>query len=247
MKLSQTLNCMVFGFGSLALLASGAAADWLVTSDGSEIEIDGPHEVKGKLVIFTLPNGTLGSMPLSAVDLETSRALTEKAVAKEQPAEEPPRPKAVVVLTDADVGHPRLAVSNSLEEGGAPPGGSPSPALQVTRWQEDVDLSRNSVEINGVLRNPTDNPATSIELAVLLYDEEGGLLESSNARLEKDFLNPGTTTRFAAAFDETLSYDRVEFDIRSRGFMSRPPDDESSPEDFDEDEDEDEDESFDEQ
>lgn len=242
MKLRQTLCVVAFGFGSLAFMASGAAADWLVTSDGSKVEIEGPYEVKGKLVVFTLPGGTLGSMPASAVDLESSRALNEQASAKQKPVEEAPKAKAAMVLTDADVGHPNLAVSDSLDEG-EPPGADSVPvavALQVTGWQESVDLSRNSISINGTLRNPTENPATSIELGVELFDEEGELLERSTARLERGFLNPGNTTRFEAIFNDTLSYSSVEFDIRSRGFMSAPPADEPSPDDPDADLDEDE-------
>ena len=86
MKLRQTLAVVIFGCGSLAWLASGAAADWLVASDGSRIETKGPFKVEGKLVIFTLPNGTLGSLPLSEVDLEASRSLTAQAAAEDPPA-----------------------------------------------------------------------------------------------------------------------------------------------------------------
>lgn len=231
MKLRQTLIRVVFGCGSLALLASGAAADWLVASDGSRIETQGPFKVEGKLVIFTLPNGTLGSMPASKIDLEATRALAERAVAEARPAEEPARPKAVLVITDADVGHPNLTAVATAEEGETPPAETPSPALEVRGWREEVDLESTSVAINGTLANPTANPATSIAVDVLLFDEEGGLLERSQARLERGFLNPGATTRFTAIFNETLSYDRVEFDIRSRGFMSNPPADEPSSED----------------
>ncbi len=85
MKLRQTLAVVIFGCGSLAWLASGAAADWLVASDGSRIETTGPFKVEGKLVIFTLPNGTLGSLPLSEVDLEASRC-ADRASCRRRPA-----------------------------------------------------------------------------------------------------------------------------------------------------------------
>lgn len=237
MKLRQTLTIVVLGFGSLALLASGAAADWLVASDGSRLETKGPFKVEGKLVIFTMTNGTLGSMPVSEVDLDATQALADEAATAKEPAAEPTRPKAVLVITDADVGHPNLNISEPAPEGEPQEAGSAAasaaPVLEVMRWQESVDLARNSVTISGTLQNPTENPATSIELIVMLYGEDGGLLEQSGARLERGFLNPGASTRFDAAFDETLSYDRVEFDIRSRGFMSSPPEDEPLPEDED--------------
>jgi len=234
MKRNRTLMTLLFGFGSLVLLASGAGADWLVTSDGSKVEIEGPWNVEGKLVTFTLSNGTLGSMPLSAVDLEASRALAARVAEDEEPAEEPTRPKAVMVITDADVGHPVLPTAESTEEGEPSPVTSQAASLRVTGWREDVNLSRNSVEIRGSLQNPTANPATSLELDVLLYDDEGQLLETSPARLEQGFLNPGASLRFEALFEETLSFDSVDFDIRSRGFLSTPPVDEPPTEDDEE-------------
>jgi len=234
MKRNRTLMTLLFGFGSLVLLASGAGADWLVTSDGSKVEIEGPWNVEGKLVTFTLSNGTLGSMPLSAVDLEASRALAARVAEDEEPAEEPTRPKAVMVITDADVGHPVLPTAESTEEGEPSPVTSQAASLRVTGWREDVNLSRNSVEIRGSLQNPTANPATSLELDVLLYDDEGQLLETSPARLEQGFLNPGASLRFEALFEETLSFDSVDFEIRSRGFLSTPPVDEPPTEDDEE-------------
>lgn len=225
MKIRQNLIILAIGIGSLVFLASGADAEWLITNDGSKVEIKGPWKIEGKLVTFSLPNGTLGSLPASAVDLEASEALlAEEAAAEQKPVEEPARPKAVMVITDADVGHPNLARSPETEEGEAPAAANAQePALRVTGWREDVDLSRPAVQISGTLQNPTENPATSVAVDVLLLDEQGGLLERSAARLERSFLNPGASVRFDALFEETLSYDRVDFDIRSRGFMSNPP------------------------
>lgn len=229
MKLRQALVVLAIGCGSLALTASGADAEWLVTHDGSRVEIEGPWKVEGQTVVFTLPNDTLGSMPLSEVDLEASQALAQEIAAQAVEAEEQQRLSAVMVITDADVGHPDLGSSVPGEHGEGAEGSSTQdeePALRVTGWRENVDISRNAVEISGTLMNPTENPATSIDLAVLLYDDQGTLLERRTARLERPFLNPGATIRFDAAFEETLSYDRVGFDIRSRGFMANPPDDE---------------------
>lgn len=244
MQPRQTLLVAVFGLGSLVLMTSGATAEWLVTRDGSQVEINGPWKVTGKLVTFTLPNGTLGSMPLAEVDLEGSHALAAQAAAKnEEVPAEPARRKAVMVITDADVGHPRLPSAASSDEAATAPAASSSeaPELRVAGWRETVDPSRTTVGISGTLLNPTQNPATSIELEVQLYDNQGGLLESSTARLERWFLNPGATTRFDAYFNDTLSYDRVEFHIRSRGFMADPPEDEPADEDQDEGDDTDED------
>ncbi len=78
--------------------------------------------------------------------------------------------------------------------------------------------------IVGTLQNPTRNPATSISLDVLLYDEKGGLLEKRRARLEQPVLNPGASTSFEVAFQDTLSFSAVKFDVKSRGFRTREPD-----------------------
>lgn len=225
MKPSTLLRVSILGFGSLALLASGAAADWLVTQDGSEVEIAGPWTVEGKMVTFTLPNGTLGSMRLSAIDLDASQALTEEAAAAAKPAPvvSEPKRKAEFVLTDADVGHPKTDSSESAGEAADAAAPDPSQSLRIAGWRDNVDPSTTSVTVTGNLQNPTQNPATSIALNVMLYGEDGTVLETSPAELEQRFLNPGASMRFEARFSDTLSFDTVGFDIQSRGFMSRPP------------------------
>ncbi|HET9767963.1 MAG TPA: hypothetical protein VFS60_13995, partial [Thermoanaerobaculia bacterium] len=45
-----------------AAAAAPAAADWLVMRDGSRVETKGAWEVRGTLVVLTLPNGTLSSV-----------------------------------------------------------------------------------------------------------------------------------------------------------------------------------------
>jgi hypothetical protein len=228
MKQSRLLRMSILGFGSLAFTASGAVADWLVTQEGDKVEINGPWKVEGQLVTFTLPNGTLGSMRLSAVDLDASQALTEKAAAQPAPAQPKPRRRAEFVLTDADVSHPRIGDSaDAIADSEEAAGSEASPQLRVAGWREEVDLSTSSVTVTGNLQNPTQNPATSIALDVMLYGEDGTLLETSRADLERGFLNPGASVRFEARFTDTLSFDSVEFDIKSRGFLARPPDDET--------------------
>ena len=229
MKTSTLLCVSILGFGSLGLLARGAAADWLVTQDGSKVETKGPWQVQGKLVTFTLPNGTLGSMPVAALDLESSQVETEKAAAATEPAPSEPKPKAEFVITDADVGHPKTAISTDGQSD-EPAAAESNPGLRVVGWRDDVDLSTSSVTVTGNLQNPTQNPATSIILDVVLYGEDGALLETSRADLEQRFLNPGASIRFEARFSDTLSFGTVGFDIQSRGFMSNPPEEESSPE-----------------
>lgn len=94
-----------------ALVALGclpARADWLLTCDGKVIETRGAWEVRGKLVRFTTPTGTLSSIRVEELDLEASRTETERRKAPPAPAPAPPPTapkKPVLVLTDADVKH----------------------------------------------------------------------------------------------------------------------------------------------
>ncbi len=218
----------MLGLGSLALVASGAGAEWLVTADGSRVEIDGPWKVEGRRVTFTMPNGTLGSMPLAEVDLDASEALARQAQEAAERSEEPmAKPKAVMVITDADVRKAPSGEAGGDQSDTGARAESSNPGLRVGGWRESVDQSRNVVRITGDLQNPTENPATSIDLEVQLYDANGELLESSVAQLDRSFLNPGASVRFQADFEDTLSFDDIRFQIRSRGFLAKPPPDES--------------------
>jgi hypothetical protein len=90
------------------LMAAGARADWLVTKAGERIETEGSWQVKGRMVVFTPPNGALSSLRLSEVDLDASAAATEEAAATAAtpPADvEPATPgRSARVITNDDVG-----------------------------------------------------------------------------------------------------------------------------------------------
>ena len=61
---------------ALLAVAAGAAAsaDELVTRDGQVIQTQGPWEVRGKLLVFKLADGTLASLRLDEADLEARRS-----------------------------------------------------------------------------------------------------------------------------------------------------------------------------
>lgn len=65
----------VLAVTALLALGSSARADWLVTRDGHQIETRGAWEVRGAIVVFRLPDGTLSSLNLSQVDLAASAEL----------------------------------------------------------------------------------------------------------------------------------------------------------------------------
>jgi len=104
--------------------ATPAAADWLVMRDGSRVETKGPWEVRGAVVVFTLKNGTLGSVRAADADLDASQAATAEAARPAPvPAATPVPRKAVLTLTDADVAHvdnpPAVPTAAAADEGAA--------------------------------------------------------------------------------------------------------------------------------
>ncbi len=89
------------------LAASDAHADWLVTRAGERIETQGSWQVKGRMVVFTPPNGSLSSLRLSEVDLDASASATEEAAAaaaRPAPPEPAPAGRPARVITNDDVG-----------------------------------------------------------------------------------------------------------------------------------------------
>ena len=91
---------------TILLLAASwpAAADWLVTREGEQIQTRGPWRIEGQLVVFTLANGTLVSYPLVEVNLRASIAVPAADSRKSSTVTKNPRMPAFV-LTDNDVGH----------------------------------------------------------------------------------------------------------------------------------------------
>lgn len=215
----------------LLLLTTAAAvqAEWLVTRDGATLEVDGPWNVEGKMVTFTLPDGTFSSLRLEAVDLEASEALTAKRAAEGEgvpaPAATETR-KATFVLTDADVRRGVSPAGESEEladdiESPADDADEPAVAkLHITHWEERFEPGVTSVEIVGTVRNPGPNPATSIGIRVMLYNEAGVILGQSPAQLDRRVLRPGSSTNFRAVFPDVHSYAAVKFDVSSRGFRT---------------------------
>ena len=210
---------------------SAAIADWIVTRDGASFEIDGGWQTSGELVTFSLPNGTYSAMRISSVDLDASKALTsEKASASMTEKQPEAKRRATIVITDADVHNPPMQPLESLnpdeaqgEEAAKVESETTSAeALEITEWQEQVDVSSASLEIHGTVTNTGANPATTIAIRVVLYDDEGTLLTRSSARLDRPVLLPGESSRFVAKISDVLSFDSADFEIDSRGFVNHP-------------------------
>jgi len=221
--------CLILLTASLLSFGSAASADWLVTRDGAAVETRGAWEVRGEMVVFTSPSGVFSSLPLSEVNLAASEAHTQKmvnAAAGAAETEEPVKRQAVMILTDVDVRHvdvetPTGESEEESAEAAPAPRGDTGSSLAVTAWEEDYNVEENTVEVTGSLRNSGRNPATSINLSVLLYSDSGTLLGKKEARLAKAALSPGESTSFVASFTAGMTFSDAQFDIQSRGFQTR--------------------------
>ena len=226
--------CLAAACGVTLVGTAPSRADWLVTQDGSRLETKGPWNVKGKLVTFTLPNGTLGSLRLSEVDLARSSEATAAEVAaadaaKKAATEEiPAKPVAVLVLTDADVAHATEAVTSSTTadpEAAADkaPDTTTGAAVTVTAWDKSFSQTENGVTVTGTLRNKGATVAAALGVEVRLYDEEGKLVGSAPATLSTESLEPGAAARFRVTFPGVTSFMAAKFDVASTPISTEPP------------------------
>ena len=181
------------------------SADVLVTHDGARVETKGAWRVDGRQVIFTLPNGTLSAMRASEVDLDASRAATQRASAPvEPPPPPPPPPPPVLVLTNDDL--------PEVIEGGSGSGGPGTPTapgdrepVQVTSWKPlEID---DGIEIRGTLQNTAKSTmAASISLRLEVKDEDDEVIGTAVAFLRSDTLMPGSSTSFKATLTDVPDF-----------------------------------------
>jgi hypothetical protein len=216
---------------ALAGVAGPARADWLVTREGARIETRGAWNVKGKLVVFHTAAGKLSSLRVAEVDLDASRRVTEEAVAAEAQADaEPEKPaerrKPVRVITDKDVrqASPAPAPAPGYQPEAAAPGTTSGPVLLVEAWNQARDPEKDHVLINGMLQNTSGSTATDVKLKVLLFDETGTLIATSQAAIDKGALPPGERAAFKAEFPGYFSFATIQFEPKSRSLSTRPAD-----------------------
>jgi hypothetical protein len=227
----------VLGLALAALLtAVPVAADWLVTREGGRVETKGPWAVKGKLVVFKTADGKLSSLRLADVDLDASRRVTEEAVAAEaQAAAEPSKPaerkKSVRVITDKDVrpaAPPAAAATQPTAgetgEAAAAAGPTTGPGVVVGSWSQSKHPKDNSVVIDGTLQNASSATAADLKLKVLIFDESGSLMATSQAALAATALSPGQKIAFRAEFPGYFSFATIKFEAESRPLSTRQPD-----------------------
>lgn len=193
-----------------AAAAAPVSADWLVTSDGTRIETEGPWEVQGRQVIFTRKHGTLSALRLSDVDLEASEAATAGGQAPAAGAETEVERRPVLVLTNENIrpaASPRdepaaagEAAEGPDEEDEEPAAaGPPSEApVELVSWKSNLSRQADGLEVVGVVRNNGSGVAAKVSVRVTIPDGEGGTLYETNAFLRSTGLAPGGSTTFRA-------------------------------------------------
>jgi hypothetical protein len=216
-----------------AILAAGPAlpakADWLVTREGARVETKGAWTVKGKLVVFHTAAGKLSSLRVAEVDLDASRRVTEEAVAAQaQAAAEPDKPaerkKPVRVITDKDFTQaaPAPAAQPDGEPAAPAPGPASGPGVIVETWNQARHPEQDHVLINGTLQNSSSSMAADVKLKVMIFNENGALLASSEAALTAGALPPGEKTTFKAEFPGYFSFATIKFESASRRLNTQP-------------------------
>jgi hypothetical protein len=198
--------------------ASIVRADQLVLRDGTRVDTVGPWQEEDSRIVFEMPNGTLASLPADEVDLAATRelAVAESSHLQEVSDSEPVKQKkAVMVLTDADVGHPKVSSRGSEEDAAdEPAGGSPAAGdVVVASWNSSDLPNDEGIRIIGTVRNTLPHVAADLNIAVLAYDSTDELLVSVPANLGARALGPGQTTSIMADLGMVFSFSRVEFDI----------------------------------
>jgi hypothetical protein len=216
-------KALLLGLAAPFLTALPSSADWLVTVDGGKIETKGPWKVEGQKITFTLPNGSLGILRKSEVDLDASavatsqvqpppsaaKALGPESKKKADPEVKKTSRKPVLTLTDKDV--PRYAGDPAAPVGGAPAtAGAPvaatsaakpvkPQALVVESWQRVDAADGDGSEIVGVLRNRGGDFESAISMTVEVTDGSGNKQRATGFVSQPGIL-AGTTATFRALF-----------------------------------------------
>ena len=237
-------------FLALALLGcavpAALRADWIVTRQGERFEVRGAPQLKGKLVVFTLPDGSLSSMRADRVDFDASKRATEQAKkAAEAPpaAAEAPKPKrkALIVLTDKDFKKPLPAGpsdaaaldAKDAKEAKAPKGkdGKDVPSqdvpssVEVASW-ERVPASQSKadgLEIVGTVHNTSTNYLTGVIVVAQLFDDNGGIIGRFPATVDNQVLPPNESSKFHLVAKGTFTFASIRWETQGRGLKAAPP------------------------
>ncbi len=208
-------------------LVPAASADWLVTKEGARIETKGPWKVKGAVVVFTLPNGTLSSMRVRELDLDESALVTAEAnkPPEEEVGEEPEAPQRPVVAEITNENIRRAAPpSDSGEEGedgrggaGTPPRAVVTPPYEVLAWNVVDRTDISGIEVRGTLRNGGEETVANLSVVIRLLTPDDAFVEERRGNLQSSLLRAQAATNFSAAFPNLANEPyRLEVDVAAR-------------------------------
>jgi hypothetical protein len=231
----------------VGLIAGAAApalhADWIVTRQGERFEIQGAWQQKGRLLVFTLPNGTLSSIRADRVDLEASKRATEEA--KKPPAGSPGAPgaktegkakrKAVIVLTDKDFKKPLPPAPQTDVASSSPPSAPALPAkdakevpaaVAVESWDRvpAANSKADGIELTGVVRNTSQYYLTKVNVVANLFDDTGTMIAKVSATVDNPVLQPTESSRFHLVASGVFAFATIRWDTQASGFKGPPPD-----------------------
>lgn len=203
--------------------------DWLVLKDGSVVETAGTWQVKGNLVVFSMPNGSLASLRLSNVDLPSSTDLSLNGREEEMTptaVKAPPRKIASFVITDANVSHDEYEAER--DAAGANRGGTspenPGSGLVITAWDRADAPENNGLIVTGTLENQGAAPLAGIVLSAVFYDENGDAILARDAQLNAQALSPQRRTNFRIDLPEIFDFSTVAFETATFSLATPRPD-----------------------
>ena len=220
-------STLLIGLLSLAS-GLGAEAEWLVTTDGEQIETSGPWRVRRDAAYFHLIDGTYSTLPRESIDLAASRRLTQDRRKPSPPKADPVETRTSVLrITDDDVGHVDPVPPQPQNDTGGTtaraPVGNPvsSEPLVVLDWERGEASEDGTVVITGEIQNTGRSLSEGIELRVEAYGETG-VVTSSFAKLAASTLKPGQRSRFQADLVGLEDDERLEFSLSSRSQEESP-------------------------
>jgi len=245
--LAMAAAAALIGAAAIAVMLGPAPlyADWIVTRQGERFEIKGTWQLKGKLAVFTLPNGSLSSMRADRIDVDASKQAT--AQAKKQAEPQPPsaeqaKPKrrAVIILTDKDfkktplpesaaTATPDAAAVSDAKKGGKdnppPPGRGVASGVEVVGWDRvpATESKANGVELTGTVRNVSQDNLTEVNVVADLFDENGGLIGRFPAVVDNQLLPPTESSKFHLVATGVFAFASIRWETTSKGFRSVQP------------------------
>jgi hypothetical protein len=216
-------------------LAFSASADRLVLRDGTIIPTRGPFQIKGRVVIFTQPNGTLSSLRVDELDLDASRPPSrgetppladipappgqEASLSAPSPEDESlPVPKNLTPLGREQLSPaPPPLLPDAEPRAGTRQGEAEH--LLVRSWESTVD---QGLEIRGRLVNASSNLATGIVMRVTVLGPDDRVLEEKKATLNRTRLSPYDELAFSVSFPELTGFAFVHFAVESQRLEFSP-------------------------